>query len=72
MLRWLSESPIEYGFSTDLWSAGRLSDLIQQAFGVPFNPNYLSTWLRQRHYTPQKPQRLHREQDDEASAALAG
>jgi transposase len=66
VLRWLSDSPIEYGFATDLWSAPRLADLIEQAFGVQFHPHYLSTWLRQRNYTPQKPKRLHREQDPKA------
>src|SRR5262249_9163569 len=39
-----------------------------QELGVSFNPDYLGTWLRQRNYTPQKPQRVHREQDDEAMA----
>src|SRR5262249_51152504 len=63
-----SESPIEYGFATELWSAGHLSELIEQAFGVPFTPHYLSTWLRQRSYIPQKPQRLPCERDDEAIA----
>jgi Winged helix-turn helix len=59
---------VEYGYSTDLWSAERLADLIEQAFGVHFNSHYLSTWLRQRNYTPQKPQRIHRERDEEAIA----
>jgi len=67
-LRWLSDSPREYGFSTDLWSAPRLAQLIEQEFGVHFHPHYLSTWLRQRGYTPQKPRRVHREQDDETIA----
>ena len=68
VLRWLTEAPTEYGFPTDLWSAPRLSQLIEQEFGAHFHPHYLSTWLRQRGCTPQKPQRLHREQDDEAMA----
>jgi transposase len=67
-LRWLSDSPSEYGFPTDLWSARRLAQLIEQEFDVHFHPHYLSTWLRQRGYTPQKPRRVHREQDDEAIA----
>jgi transposase len=67
-LRWLSDSPSEYGFATDLWSAPRLAQLIEQEFGVHFHPHYLSTWLRQRGYTPQKPRRVHREQDGEAIA----
>src|SRR3954447_2400339 len=68
VLRWLSDSPTEYGFTTDLWSAPRLAQLIEQEFATHFHPNYLSTWLRQRGYTPQKPRRVPREQDDEAIA----
>jgi transposase len=67
-LRWLSDPPAEYGFATDLWSAPRLAQLIEQEFGVHFHPNYLSAWLRQRDYTPQKPRRVPRERDDEAIA----
>lgn len=68
VLRWLSDSPTEYGFATDLWSAPRLAQLIAQEFDAHFHPNYLSTWLRQRGYTPQKPRRVARERDDEAIA----
>ena len=68
VLRWLSDLPTEYGFATDLGSAPRLAQLIEQEFGAHFHPNYLSTWLRQRGYTPQKPRRVPREQDDEAIA----
>ena len=68
MLRWLSDSPTEYGFTTDLWSAPRLVQLIEQEFDTHFHPHYLSTWLRQRGSTPQKPRRVPREQDDEAIA----
>jgi transposase len=67
-LRWLTEAPTEYGFATDLWSAPRLAQLLEQEFGVHFHPHYLSRWLRQRGYTPQKPQRVPREQDDAAIA----
>jgi transposase len=67
-LRWLSDSPSEYGFPTDLWSAPRLAHLIEPEFSVHFHPHYLCTWLRQRGSTPQKPRRVHREQDDEAIA----
>jgi transposase len=68
VLRWLSDVPTEYGFPTDLWSAPRLAQLIEQEFGVHFHPHYLSTWLRERGYTPQKPQRVPRERDDAAIA----
>jgi transposase len=68
VLRWLSESPTEYGFPTDLWSAPRLADLIEQTFATRFHAHYLSTWLRQRGCTPQKPRRVPRERDDKAIA----
>lgn len=68
VLRWLSDSPTEYGFATDLWSAPRLAQLVAQEFGIRFHPDYLGTWLRQRSYTPQKPRRVPRDRNDEAIA----
>lgn len=66
--RWLADAPTEHGFATDLWTAPRLAQLIEQAFSVHFHPVYLAVWLRQRGYTPQKPQRKARERDDAAIA----
>lgn len=68
VLRWLSDPPTEHGFTTELWSAPRLAQRIEEEFGVPFHPDYLGTWLRQRGYTPQKPRRVPRERDDAAIA----
>src|SRR5512135_3398561 len=39
VLRWLSDLPTEYGFTTDLWSAPRLAHLIEQEFDAHFHPN---------------------------------
>ena len=66
--RWLSDDPTEHGFATGLWSAPRLARLIEAEWGVALNPRYLSTWLRQRGYTPQRPRRVAREHDDRAVA----
>jgi hypothetical protein len=68
VLRWLSDPPTEHGFATNLWSAPRLAWLIEDVFAVHFHPDYLTTWLRQRGYTPQKPRRVAREHDEEAIA----
>lgn len=65
VLRWLRDSPLEHGFATELWTAARIAQLIEQEFGITFNPRYLSSWLRARHLTPQKPQRVARERDPE-------
>src|SRR5437762_7895813 len=53
--RWLKESPLEHGFSTVLWSAPRLVQLIQDEWKIRLNPRYLAAWLRRRGFSPQKP-----------------
>jgi transposase len=69
VLRWLRDKATEHGFSTELWTAARIGRLIQQEWGITFHLHYLSAWLRERGYTPQKPQRVPRERDPEAIAA---
>jgi transposase len=68
-LGWLNGSPTHHGFETELWTAARLGQLIREEFGVGLNPRYLSTWLRERGFTPQKPERVPRERDPVAIAA---
>jgi transposase len=69
--RWLADNPTEHGFATELWSAPRLARLIEQEWGVHFNPDYLTTWLRQRGFTPQEPRRVARERDEAIARWLA-
>jgi transposase len=52
ILRWLRHSPTVLGFATELWSAPRLAQLIEQEFDIRFNPHSLSAWLRDRGFTP--------------------
>jgi transposase len=66
--RWLADNPTEHGFATELWTAPRLAQLIAQEWGIHFHPDYLTTWLRQRGFTPQKPRRKARERDEDAIA----
>lgn len=66
--RWLSDNPLDHGFPTELWTAGRLGLLIREEWGISFHPHYLSAWLRDRGYTPQLPRRVPRERDDQAVA----
>ncbi len=67
--RWLRGLATEWGFATDLWSGPRLAQLIAEEFGLTFHPDYLGVWLRERGYSPQKPQRRARERDPERVAA---
>src|SRR5262245_46098727 len=66
--RWLAENPTEHGFATELWTASRLDQLIEQEFGAHFHPHYLANWPRRRGYTPQLPRRAPRERDERAIA----
>jgi transposase len=67
--RWLADSPEVFGFATGLWTCLRLAQLLAQEFGVGMHPHYLSIWLRQRGFTPQKPARVPRERNPEAIRA---
>ncbi len=68
-LRWLDDDPREFGFDTELWTAARLAELIDEEFSVRFHPQYLTRWLRVRGFTPQRPTRVPRERDPQAIAA---
>src|SRR4051794_7796718 len=63
-LRWLADNPTDHGFAPEIWTAPRLGLLIEEEFGAPFPPDYLTAWLRQRGYTPQLPRRVPRERDE--------
>jgi transposase len=69
VLRWVRGSPSEHGSATELWTATRLAQLIEEEFGIRFNPRALSAWLKGRGFTPQKPERVPRERDPGAIAA---
>ena len=69
VLRWLRQSPTEHGFLTELWTAGRLAELIHEEWEVTFNPRYLPRWLTARGFSPQKPERVPRERNPEVIAA---
>jgi transposase len=66
--QWPADNPTEHGCATELGTAPDLARLLEQEWGVRFHPDSLSTWLRRRGFTPQKPRRRARERDDEAIA----
>lgn len=39
VLRWIRGNPLEFGFPTELWTTRKLSQLIEDAFDVHFNPH---------------------------------
>jgi transposase len=66
VVSWLEAPATAFGFANDLWTAPRVAHLIRQRFGVAFHPRYVNAWLTDRGVTPQKPQRVPRERDQQA------
>jgi transposase len=69
VLSWFSRSATDFGFPNELWTAGRVAQLIHQHFGVHFHPHCVSAWLARRRIMPQKPERQARERDPARSNA---
>jgi transposase len=67
-LGWLIRKPTEFEFRTDLWTAARVAQRIEEKFGVKYHPNYLREWLTKRRHTPQKPARRAKQRDPGAIA----
>lgn len=65
VVRWLHKNPKSFGFATELWTAARVTQLIERKWRVKFHPNYLNAWLTQRGITAQKPQKRPRERNPE-------
>jgi transposase len=63
VLAWFGQPATQFGFPNELWTAGRVAQLIEQTFHVHFHPHYVSAWLAQRRITPQKPEKQARERD---------
>jgi len=66
VLRWIGKSPLSFGFSTELWTAERVGELIQKRLHVHYHPHYVSRWLTRRGISPQKPMRQAMERDEKA------
>ena len=66
VLSWFRKNPRSFGFTTELWTAKRVAQVIKRKWRVRFNHRYLNAWLTNRGVTPQKPQRVAREADRQA------
>jgi len=62
----LLKGAIAAGFPSDLWTSSRVAHLIQSCLGISYHVNHISRLLHGLGWTPQKPQRLAIERDEEA------
>jgi len=66
LTRILVEGAQAAGFSSDLWTGKRVTQVIRQEFEVDYHPHHVLKILRQLTLTPQKPQRRARQQAPDA------
>jgi len=60
------EPASHFGFETDLWTVGRLREVIRQHYGVTISPDTVWRRLRAAGFTYQKPERRYFELNEEA------
>jgi transposase len=69
LARLLSQGATAHGWATELWTAARVTTVIQRHFGVRFHPEHVRKLLKRRlGWTSQKPVRRARERDEAAIA----
>ena len=62
----LRQGAVAHGWSNQLWTARRVTILIERHFGIQYHPEHVRKLLKQRlHWTSQKPQKRARERNDQ-------
>jgi transposase len=63
--RLLEQGAPAHGFPNELWTAARVTHVIQRHFGITYHPEHVRKLLRRRlHWTSHKPQRRARQRND--------
>jgi len=68
LAKYLLRGPRAHGYKTELWTLGRITEVIEDRFGVSYDPSAVWRLLRRMGWSSQKPERRAREQDEEAVA----
>lgn len=64
--RLLLEGPRRHGYRTELWTLGRVAEVIEANFAVRYHPCHVWKVLRGMGWSCQKPERRARERDEAA------
>ncbi len=65
LVQLLNNGAVENGYAGDLWTRGRVQDLIEKEFGIGYSIRAVGDLLRDLGYTVQKPARRSYRQDPE-------
>lgn len=68
LVGWLLQSPLAYGYNTDIWTLKRVAGLIEDRLHVRYHPNHVWRLLTEMDWSCQKPEKRARERDEEAIA----
>jgi transposase len=66
LLDLLRRGPVAHGFATELWTLGRVAEVIEDRFGVSYHVSQVWRILRSLDWSAQKPQCKARERDEAA------
>jgi transposase len=69
LARLLLQGARQHGYSTELWTLGRVAEVIAANFGVEYHPGHVWYVLRSMRWSSQKPERRARERDEQAIEA---
>ncbi len=64
--RLLEEGAQAFGFRGDIWTCGRIAQVIRRTFGVSYHPAHVSRILKECGWSLQKPVRRATQRDEEA------
>jgi transposase len=64
----LQRSPTAYGFRGQVWTRGRVAEVIRLEFGIGYHPTHVGRLLKAVRWSPQKPARHARQRDEAAMA----
>jgi transposase len=62
----LEQGAESFGFRGDIWTCGRIAELIRRTFGVSYHPAHVSRVLRECGWSLQKPVRRATQRDEAA------
>lgn len=65
LVRCILRGPEAAGYRTALWTCRRIVQLVRERFGVSYHPDHIGRLLRACGLTPQRPQRIAQERDDQ-------
>jgi len=68
LLDLLLKGAMAYGFPNELWTLGRIAEVIQREYGVFYHPNHVWRLLRQHCWSCQVPEWRAIQRDEEAIA----